>query len=111
MVSNVCFVNDAMNHLVRWFRENASERLNNKTAGYNRHIMHFPDLVKMQSQKMEPFFLRKKKHTFFNLFSNISNVQSFWIFFLPEQPYFEGGRDIFRKNYHLIRILQQFYHI
>ena len=57
---------------------------------------------------MKMFFL-EKEHLVFIIISNLPNVQNF-LFFLPDKPHNEGWKHIFRKYYHIIRILQQIYY-
>ena len=56
---------------------------------------------------MKTFFPRKKT-LFFIIFSKFFNVQSF-LLFLPNKSH-EGWKNIFKKYYHMIRILQQIYY-
>ena len=57
---------------------------------------------------MKTFF--SEKHCFFIIVSNVSNVQSFLIFFAQKKPY-NQGEDIFDEQNHLIGILQQIFNL
>ena len=53
--------------------------IENETAGYHRHICAF-QLGKDAFLKDENVFCLKKKHFFFIILSNFSNVHSYWFF-------------------------------
>ena len=66
-----------------------------------------PIFVKKRLLKRGKHFF-SKKHFFFIVFFKFSNVQSF-LFFWPKASKLDG-EVIFRKKYHLRRILQRFSH-
>ena len=69
----------------------------NKRAGYHRHILRLPNLVKMQFQNKKTFFPRKK-HLFFIIFSNFSNVRIFCFFLLPKNLIMRAEKTFIRNN-------------
>ena len=73
-------------------------------AGYRWHIFHFPVFVKKGFKKTKMFFF-VKKHYFF-IFPYLSNFKIFLIFLL-KKLHNQGGKDNFKKQLHLIRILHQ----
>ena len=85
-----------MGKLEKSFREDFS----NKTAGY-----HHLNLVKMQFWNFERW-----KRFFFEKTLFLHHTFKFFQV-LPKKILYEGGKDIFKKYYHMIRILQQIYYL
>ena len=80
----------------------------NKTAGYHRHFLRLPSLVKMQLWKLKTFFVfLSKKHFIFIIISNFSNVQSsrFSVFFCQINLIMRAENTFLRN----ITILYAFY--
>ena len=69
-----------------------------KTAGYHRHILHLPNLVCKDAILKHENVFSSKKHFFFIIISNFSNVRGFLFFFYQKNLIMRPEKTFLKNN-------------